>query len=329
MGVEREVQREREPTAAGSSPAVVTRPAAARKLLALQRTTGNRGVRHLMRRPIAENRVSIGIIVEQPMTPHEFAVRAFMQAFRMPGDLAEQRVSAIEARGFHGTGPNFANGVHPDEVGKRLTLNYPLPTQSETEQADVKGRAEQLAVFGAGAVGDRRGNRPALLAANRQGQGHEAPRQGMADASTVRSGCGLATRSCATATGSPRCRPARARCCCPRTSPSRRSNTRRCSSADKLEQFSEEDWALYQRRINASTADYAAFEASVDRFRARQQAEGALNSRIHGMTPSTRPTVPRATRRNRSRGSVAGSPRHRFPATTRAPTRLRTTTRRR
>ena len=63
----------------------------------------------------------------------------------MPGDVAEQRVSAIEARGLRpGTGPNFANGVRPDEVGKRLKLNYPLPALTEAEQADVEGRAEQL-----------------------------------------------------------------------------------------------------------------------------------------------------------------------------------------
>ena len=286
MGVEREVQREREPTAAGSSPAVVTRPAAARKLLALQRTAGNRGVRHLMRRPTAERRVSIDIVVERPMTPHEFAVRAFMQAFRMPGDVAEQRVSAIEARGLRpGTGPNFANGVRPDEVGKRLKLNYPLPALTEAERADVEGRAEQLTGLSAperSAIDEETDRR--FWQQTGKPKGTKLSGTGAADA---------ASRTLWMRTRDEVMRdrnriaalPARTRSLLlPNDKPvTAEQYATVLRIADKLEQFSDEDWALYQRRINASTADFAVFESSVDRFRERQKAEGALNSRVKGM----------------------------------------------
>ena len=87
-----------EPAIAGP-PLAVAAPTVAGRLLSLQRRAGNRAVLQLMRQPTAAARrgASISIVVERPMTPHEFAVRAFMQAFRMPGDVAEQRVSAYEA----------------------------------------------------------------------------------------------------------------------------------------------------------------------------------------------------------------------------------------
>lgn len=237
--------------------------------------------------PPSERQASISITVEKRMTPHEFAVRAFMQAYRMPGDLAEQRVSAIEATGRSaGTGPNFEHGVRSDEVGKPLQLNYPLPTLSEGEKADVAGRAKQLA---------------ALPPEQRSAVDEETDRRFW-----QQTGAGKGTKLSATSHGDAPNRslwmrtrdevvhdnnkiallPARTKSLLlpgdRRPTPEQYATVLRI--ADKLDKFSEDDWALYQRRINASTSDFATFEASVDRFRGRQKIEGALNSRIQGMT---------------------------------------------
>ena len=237
--------------------------------------------------PLAERRVSINITVEKPMTPHEFAVRALMQAFRMPGDLAEQRVSAIEAAGRSaGTGPHFERGVRPDEVGKPLKLNYPLPPLSEAEQADVKGRAEQLAEL-------PRDERSAVDEETDR-RFWQQTGKGKGTKLSPTSGRDALSRSLWMRTRDEVVRdrnriaalPARTKSLLlpddKQPTPEQYATVLRI--AEKLDKFSEDDWALYQRRINASTSDFAVFEASVDRFRARQQSEGALNSRIQGMT---------------------------------------------
>src|SRR4051794_3629394 len=149
MAVDHETQPEPEVVAAPAiaSPAAAAAGPAA-QLLSLQKRAGNRAVLSLMRQqaPPKPRQAVLNIVVERAMTPHEFAVRAFMQAFRMPGDIAERRVSAIEAAGGRpGTGPNFEHGVTLAEVGKPLKLNYPLPALTEAEQADVEGRKAQLA----------------------------------------------------------------------------------------------------------------------------------------------------------------------------------------
>jgi hypothetical protein len=273
-----------EPAIAGP-PLAVAAPTVAGRLLSLQRQAGNRAVLQLMRQPTAAARrgASISIVVERPMTPHDFAVRAFMQAFRMPADVAEQRVLAYEAGGGRaGSGPNFEHGVRPDEVGKPLRLNYPLPMLSEAEQADVTGRAEQLA---------------ALPKEQRSAIDEETDRRFW-----QQTGMATGTKLSATGTGDAPNRelwmrardsvmrdrkriatlPARTReLLVPGTTevaPEQYATVVRI--ADKLATFTEDDWALYQRRINATTDDYARVEESIDRFRRRQQAEASVNDRI-------------------------------------------------
>jgi hypothetical protein len=286
MGAEHEVES---PQAAAPAAPVATLPphavGGAQALLSLQRRAGNQAVLGLMRQtaPPKERKVSIDIIVERAMTPHEFAVRAFMQAFRMPGDLAEQRVTAIEAQGSPaGTGPNFEHGVRADEVGKKLKLNYPLPALSEAEQEDVKGRADQLA---------------ALPQAERSSIDEEADRRFWQQTGKDK-GTKLSATSSADALNRDlwmRTRdsvvrdrnriaalPARTRSLLlpgnKEVTPEQYGTVLRI--ADKLAGFSEDEWALYQRRINASTDDFSVFEASIDRFRERQKAEAAVNDRV-------------------------------------------------
>jgi hypothetical protein len=52
--------------------------------------------------------------------------------------------------------------------------------------------------------------------------------------------------------------------------------------AEKLEGFSEDDWVLYQRRIDPTTRGYERVEASVNRFLSRQKAEREVLSRVEG-----------------------------------------------
>ena len=217
MGAEHEVESPQ--PAAPAAPAATLSPHAvggAQALLSLQRRAGNQAVLGLMRQkaPPKERKVSIDIVVERAMTPHEFAVRAFMQAFRMPGGLAEQRVTAIEAQGSPaGTGPNFDHGVRADEVGKKAEAQLPAAGVERGRAGGCEGprRPARRAAAG-GALLDRRGGRPPLLAADRQGQGHEAERDELADA--LNRDLWMRTRDSvgATATGSRRCRPARGRC---------------------------------------------------------------------------------------------------------------------
>jgi hypothetical protein len=52
--------------------------------------------------------------------------------------------------------------------------------------------------------------------------------------------------------------------------------------AKKLEAFSAEDWALYRRRVDASTDDYERLEKSIDSFQRQQAAEQQTRDRIAG-----------------------------------------------
>jgi hypothetical protein len=286
MGAEHEAEPP-QPAAPAAPVATLPAPAVgqAQAVLALQRQAGNRAVLKLMRQPAppkARN-VSINIVVEREMTPHEFAVRAFMQAFRMPADIAEQRVTAYEAQsGRAGTGPNFEHGVRADEVGKPLKLNYPLPALSESEQADVKGRADQLAALPQeerSAIDEETDRR--FWQQSGKPKGTKLSPTSAGDA--LNRSLWMRTRD-----GVVRDRnllaalPARTRALLlpgnKEVAPEQYGTVLRI--ADKLAAFSEDEWALYQRRINASTADFAVFEASIDRFREQQKAEGAINDRI-------------------------------------------------
>jgi Domain of unknown function (DUF4157) len=237
--------------------------------------------------PAAGTQVSITITVEKAMTPHEFAVRAFMQAFRMPGDVAEERVSMLEAMGQKaGTGPNFDHGVRKDEVGKRLKLNYPLPAQSAAEKADVSGRAQQVAAMQAeqrSAIDEETNKRFWRLTG--QAEGTKLSATGRGDALNrmlwMRTRDDVVHDSNKIAVFQPRTRslllPGDKQ-----PPPEQYSTVLRI--ANKLDSFSDDDWSLYQRRVNASTSDYATLEASVDHFKTQQKTEETLNNKIQGMT---------------------------------------------
>jgi hypothetical protein len=235
----------------------------------------------------AGTQVSITITVEKAMTPHEFAVRAFMQAFRMPGDVAEERVSMLEAKGqTAGTGPNFDHGVREDEVGKHLKLNYPLPAQSAAEKADVSGRAQQFAAMPTeqrSAIDEVADKRFWRLTGQAEGTKLSATGrdEGLNRMLWMRTRDDVVHDSNKIATFQPRTRslllPGDKQ-----PTPEQYSTVVRI--ANKLDSFSDDDWSLYERRVNASTSDYASLEASVDRFKTQQQTEGALNNKIQSMT---------------------------------------------
>jgi hypothetical protein len=291
VSAERAPQTESETTTARAgapAAAVLAGPAGpAERLRSLQRRAGNRAVRALLRQqaPPKPRLAVLTIVVEREMTPHEFAVRAFMQAFRMSGDVAEQRVSAIEASGRRpGTGPNFEHGVTRAEVGKPLRLNYPLPALSEAEQADVEGRAQQLAGLPPeqrSAVDEETDRR--FWAQTGLAKGAKLSPTSGADA--LNRALWMRTRDSVMADRNRiDALPASTRALLlpggKQVTPEQFATVLRI--ADKLEALSEDERALYQRRVNASTDDFAVFEASLDRFRERQKAEMAVNDRIKG-----------------------------------------------
>lgn len=274
-------------TARGVAPPAAAPPGFAGQLLSLQRRAGNRAVVALMRQPAPPKprQAVLNIVVEREMTPHEFAVRAFMQAFRMSGDVAEQQVSALEAGGGRaGTGPNFEHGVTASEVGKPLRLNYPLPALSEAEKADVEGRADQLSGLPPeqrSAVDEETDRR--FWAQTGMAKGRKLNATGAADA--LNRDLWMRTRdSVMRDRNRIEALPASTRdLLLPggrQVTPEQYATVLRI--ADKLQALSDDERALYQRRVNASTDDFGAFETSIDRFRERQKTETAVNDRIKG-----------------------------------------------
>lgn len=302
MGIEREVepaeaaapvsgQAAAEPPAWGGPGATLSDP---RQVFALQRAAGNQAVHALLQRqqtavkPPARPRAS-GSIVFTPteaMTPHEFAVRAEMLFFGIGRRQAEEQVAVKEARtpnGRAGTGPHYENGVAAEEVGKPFRVGFEGGGMGKEEQASTKAITAEVA---------------GLPAAERNAINAEADRRFWKKAG-VKPGTKLGTGA---AQAADRDLWLRTRNEVVRQRAEVKALPERIREfvapggaeiapedypavlriAEKLETFSEEDWALYERRVNAQTSDYARIEASINRFLARQASEQEVLDRVKG-----------------------------------------------
>jgi hypothetical protein len=279
--------------------------------LSLQRSAGNRAVRQLIargglgvpplrnaalaRQPTAgqakagqakaeqAKRIKLTFVPDKPMSAHEFAVRTWMQFFRIGAAEAERRVTAAEQGDGPGHGPHYEHGVTPEEVGKAIAVGFDLPGQTPDEVADEQVRAGEL---------------KSLPAAERRAIDLEADRRFWARTGLepgkklTGAGSDAGDRELWMRTRDEVVRDRNQIEALPtrihtfllpdgkQLTPEQYGAVLRI--ADKLKDFTDDDWALYTRRVNASTDDYAQLEASLDRFRAQQEAEGKVVHRVAG-----------------------------------------------
>ena len=220
---------------------------------------------------------------DRAMSPHEFAVRTWMQFFEIGREEAEARVKAAEAGSGPGQGPHYLNGVSEAEVGKAIKVGFELPGRAPEEVEDAKARAGELA---------------SLPPAERTAIDQEADRRfwqrtGMAPGTKLTAGAAdaanrelwMRTRDAVVADRNRvDALPARIhQFLVPdgkQLTPEQYAAVLRI--AEKLKTFSDDDWSLYTRRVNASTDDYGRLEQSIDRFRNQQAAERKVVGRVAG-----------------------------------------------
>jgi hypothetical protein len=264
----------------------------AEAMLSLQQRAGNRSVgsliarRMIMRRPKApaQTAVVLSFVPTRAMTAREFAVEVWAQFYGITGQEAERRVALAEAAGRSlGTGPHFADGVTAGELGKPIRIGFDLPGLSGEEQEDVQGRGRQFAGMPAGKrseidqEADRRFWRKTGL--------EPGTKLGLGGSDAANRALWMRTRDEVVRDHN------RIELLPPRlkdfllrggrtVAPEEYATVVRIAA--KLEGFGEDDWALYLRRVNASTDDYGRLERSVDRFQAQQAAERAVRERVEG-----------------------------------------------
>jgi hypothetical protein len=308
-----EASREHGPEEDVSAASVTVAPPAAglsggglaQELLHLQRHAGNRAVgallagrpgripppsRALMRQPKTAEKPSAAVgavlvfIPDRPLTAHEFAVRVYAQLNGVGLKEAEARVTEVEATGHKtGWGVHYDRGVTADEVGKPMRIQVTLEGYSETEAEDVKGRASQLA---------------GLPQAERQAVDSETDRRfwkKTGDTKQRQLGAGPAdagNRELWMRTRDEVIRDHNRLAALPANvrqfmkldgrdvTPEQYATVLRI--AEKLQSFTDDDWALYKRRVTASTDDYLKLGESIELFLSRQAADRRVAARIGG-----------------------------------------------
>jgi hypothetical protein len=125
--------------------------APADRLRALQTTAGNAAVAQLLRRtveppaPRGGDGVVLNVTPLRPMSGGEFAV---FVAARLQ-DISEQE-AATRGDELGGSDPHYAAGVSAAEVGKPILVQVSLPQLTASEEADAVARESQRAALPAG-----------------------------------------------------------------------------------------------------------------------------------------------------------------------------------
>ncbi len=268
------------PEGADSMAAKPGRSAApADRLYALQTTAGNAAVVQLLRRAAAPATTRTGDTVVltvtplRPMTGAEFTV--FVTA-NLEG-IAEQEAAA-RGDDLGGSDSHFTAGVAPAEVGKPIPVEVRLPTPSPSEAADIAARAQQLAALSPG-------ERQAIDAAadwsfqRKVGvPGQARPAQGAAAELWKRTRDEvLRDRNRLDSL------PSEIRAIV--MPGGRRPDGEYLSAlrlADRLRDFSWDDWVLFERRVGISDGDLRTAERAVRTFTAERSEERAILDRVRG-----------------------------------------------
>jgi len=269
------------PRAAPEAPAAVPAQPDWRAVLSLQRGMGNRATaqllhrapaRHLARAPAT---VSVQVVPRRQMTGDEFS--AIVDAELLGIDLEQ---ASLRHDDLGSNDPHFSSGVTQAEVGKPLTVEVRLPDRTESETADAEARAAELS-------GLSESDRKAIDAEADRRYWHK---RGVA-AGTKASGVGEQALWERTRDEVVRDRnrveslPAPVRAMLlpggAAASPDRYADILRVGQ--KLEGFSWEDWALFQRRGGLQAGGgVAGVEKKVDEALKVRGDERKVIGRIHG-----------------------------------------------
>jgi len=225
--------------------------------------------------------VTFYIRFEAQVTGPEFFTRAVMQYFEIGRTEAEQKIRDGKVTSHH---PCAVTGVTPDLVGRDIGVSVQIAGMSRGEKAATVQRTAAIAVLPAAErkdlndESDRRfWNRTNYKRGEKLGQGQqdEGARQlwlqtresVLLDKEKV---ARLPPKVLNFLTGDGQ-RPVR---------PEDYRTALRI--AEKVQGFSDADWALYKRRVIASTDDYERLERGVDAFRAQQVDEQRIMTRLEG-----------------------------------------------
>jgi hypothetical protein len=223
--------------------------------------------------------VRFNITVDEPVSGAEFFVRAVMQYTGVGHDEAEQKVKDKKFACHH---PVCQTGVTPDLVGKPIAVQIAIGAFTANEKKALAERNAQVAALPAperdalNEEADRRFwqqteySRGRPLGTGRAEEGLRQlwlrTREGVLRDREAVDQLAPSIREFLTASGGRKIRPEEYRTV--------------LRVAKKVESFSADDWALYERRVSASTDDYEKLERSIDTFEAQQEVELGTRNRI-------------------------------------------------
>jgi hypothetical protein len=250
-------------------------------VLALQRSAGNQAVARLLRHPGARmlarspGAVSVSVIPTHKMSGSEFATLVDAQLLGIDESEAAGRQDDLGS-----SDPHFKAGVTEVEAGKPITVDVRLPAPTESEAADVQARAAELAGFddserkAVDAEADRRFWDKRGVAAGTKAAGaadqelwQQSRDEVVRDRNRVDS-LPAAVRAVVAPAGT-------------HITPDRYADALRVGH--KLESFTWEDWALFQRRggLDGKT-DLGASERKIDAALKIRAGERKIIDRIRG-----------------------------------------------
>lgn len=272
-------------------------PGPAHSLLALQQTAGNRAVATLVvgstlaRQPLKtkpkpkrRGGLAVTVVPQHPMSGEELALLVLEQLYGDDPAAAADRLNDWRARGVHGRGPRFEEGITADQVGQPITVGVDPPRAGTdaAETEDAKLRAQDLAEMDKG---------------GRQSINDETNRRFWAklgDESHGKLGLGADDRAGRELWMQTRDEVLKERdqvlqlpdVLQDEIMPYHELSPEAYKTAIRLGQetkdFTAADWARYERNAVGSTDDLEVFEAHVQQFAAKRAGEQALLNRLKG-----------------------------------------------
>ncbi|HUP60690.1 MAG TPA: DUF4157 domain-containing protein [Thermoanaerobaculia bacterium] len=225
--------------------------------------------------------ITFYVTVDAPVTGAEFFIRAVMTYAGLSHDEAEAK---IKAKRYAASGAVFEAGVGPDQVGKPIPLEIEVGGMSKGEKASMAKRTAEINTLPAPerkAINSEADRRFWKTTQHKVGQPlGTGPEEARLREIWLRMREGVMRDHAAIGALPPKIKDFVA----PNAATIDPKNyTIVLRIAKRLETFTDGDWALYKRRINASTDDYEKLERALATFAARQEAEKAMIDRIAGL----------------------------------------------
>ena len=225
--------------------------------------------------------VTINVTVDEPMPGPEFFTRAVMQYLGTSRDDAAQKIKQGKFTCSH---PACIAGVGPDQARRPIAVSVSARGMSAAEKTASAKRTAAIAALPAGERKDLndevdrrfwnkfeyRRDQPLGRGATEEGMRQAWLRTRESVLSDQQDVARIEPRilTFLTADGKRKIVPVEYRTA--------------LRLAKKLKTFSEADWELYRRRINASTDDFEVLERSIDAFMTQQAGEKNVRDRIAG-----------------------------------------------